>query len=57
AAGEEPGDYDGPAVAAALAVARLADVRAPVVVSPAVAAAFDGPRPASDFLRAPVLVR
>ncbi|MFC6826888.1 hypothetical protein [Halopelagius fulvigenes] len=56
-AGAEPGDYDGPAVAAALAVARLADVRAPVVVSPAVAGAFGGPDSAGDFLRAPVVVR
>lgn len=57
AAGDEPGEYDGPAAAAAVAVARLADVRAPVVVSPPLAAAFGGPRPAGEFLRAPVVIR
>lgn len=57
AAGDEPGEYGGPPAAAALAVTRLADVRAPVVVSPRVVAAFDGPDRASDFLRAPVVVR
>jgi hypothetical protein len=56
-AGDEPGEYDGPAVAAALAVARVADPRAPVVVAADVAAAFGGPAGVGAFLRAPVVVR
>jgi hypothetical protein len=55
-AGAEPGEFEGPGTAAAVATARVAPLRAPVVVDAEVAAAFGGPVATSDFLDAPVLV-
>jgi hypothetical protein len=54
--GDVPGRYAGSSVAAALAVARLADVRAPVVVDADVAAPFGGPRATTAALDTPIVV-
>lgn len=57
AAGGDPGAYDGPPVAAALAVARASSLRAPVVADAAVLAPFGGLVPFVRYLDAPVVVR
>ncbi|WP_423750980.1 hypothetical protein [Salinirarus marinus] len=51
-AGGEPGEYDGDAVTAALGVARVAPLRAPVVLA---ADRFDDAATAADRLDAPVV--
>lgn len=56
AAGEAPGEYEGSPVAAALAVARAASLRAPVVADAGVAAQFCGLGPFVRYLDAPVVV-
>jgi hypothetical protein len=55
-AGASPGEFEGSALAAVVATARVAPLRAPVVVDGDVAAAFGGPAATRAFLDAPVLV-
>ncbi|SFR33790.1 hypothetical protein SAMN04488124_0358 [Halogeometricum limi] len=55
-AGDEPGGYDGEPVAAALAFARVAPLRAPVVVEATVAERFENAATLARYLRGPLVV-
>jgi hypothetical protein len=57
AAGDAPGGYEGPPVAAALAVTRAATFRTPVVADAALLDSFGGLAPFARYLDAPVVVR
>ncbi|MDS0297468.1 hypothetical protein NDI76_01765 [Halogeometricum sp. S1BR25-6] len=56
-AGTGPGEFDGDPLSAALAVARAASLRAPVVVDPTVVDRFGGLAPSVRYLSGPVVVR
>lgn len=56
-AGTEPGEFAGDPLSAALAVARAAPLRAPVVVDPAVVDRFGGLARSVRYLSGPVVIR